>query len=175
MTYRYKGIGQDETQTAKLVRDEQHNRTLPTWRRSEPSWDTTGVDIALADGDLQVSPTGDLMLVGGTRLVQEALLRRLSTAPFGYLRPVFYKDEVLVLDEDYGNPAYVRLSLPIRETEVSEICHDVATTAAKEHRISNIQVTPKPSLDLTRIEIELQYEIKNEAETYLIAIKGGSL
>ena len=132
----------------------------------------TGIDLKLIPGDdLTVSSSGDLELQTGSRLIEEALSRRLATPPAGYRRFVLTGKEVTVVDEGYGNPLYELLSANIEES-VDEVAELVRRAAQQEKRVDDVVVTNlQTEQKQGQVFIELRYRIKSNQELYDLSLE----
>jgi len=133
----------------------------------------TGVDLKLNLGDdLALNGNGDLELETGSALVQNALARRLATPPGGYQRYIYIGDELISLDEDYGNPLYYMLSQIDPEKDSYTITQTLKKAAEPEVRVSDVSVRrfiihPKTN----RYILELHYRIKSNQELYALELE----
>ena len=115
-------------------------------------------------GDLQVTHTGDLALQTGSESIVDNLLRRMHTPPEGYGRWVRDGDEVTLLDEDYGNPAYLFLSTPFNVNDAFEIRQALRAAAENEPRINIINVQILEVDYRGSITVRITYRILDNAE-----------
>lgn len=136
-------------------------------------YDTYGVDM-----DLDTSPANDysyefdLKLDVASRLstkrerdsIGEALIRRIATPLYGYVRMVRLGDSTRILNPEYGTDLEKYLSEPI--SFVDEIQQEALISASKDERvnINEARLTKDMStLGAGRVYLEMDYSVLNSS------------
>ena len=126
--------------------------------------EATGSDLSIGeDSDLEITATGDLNLVSGEDSIKRSFLRRLQTPSNGYSRWVLTTDGLVKVNEEYASAVYSYLASPLTQETIEFIRVAVNRAAQQDSRIV-VQSVKANAVDLTTVEIQLNYYIKGETE-----------
>jgi hypothetical protein len=131
----------------------------------------TGKDISFnPKGDIVLTGTGDISTSSGSRMIEDAVLRRLNTPEQGYVRWLLIDDEVKAIGSNYKNSTYSYLSSDYRAA-ISGVKVALDYVASQEDRII-YEGTEVEANDLgDTIYFYFKYQIKSEGKLRVLTDK----
>lgn len=126
----------------------------------------TGADAIMEhQGDLVVSPEGDIAITTGSDLIIKGLIRRLGTPPSGYRRYVQTANGLQRLDSSYADELYDYLSSPLTKMSAAQMRAALRKAADLDGRVSIIDVqASKYEYASSRITLTITYRVKSSSE-----------
>ncbi len=100
-------------------------------------------DLALVDGDLVLTDSGDVGILEGEENIDEAVRRRLALRKGDAASLVLDIEGLWVLNQELGNRGYSRLSEPGNGLQLSNLRQDALDCLADEERLTILDVGTK--------------------------------
>lgn len=117
-------------------------------------------DLSIKQGDLSVE-NGRLLTDSGEDAVSKSIARKLKTSVHTYRRQEIYNDELVLLDEDYGNVAYQVLSSPM-ESARSELSQALVTMLQQDTRITLQSIDIEP-VNANELDVTIEYIVNSSS------------
>lgn len=124
------------------------------------------IDLAILDGDLSIK-NGRIALEVGDNVIGNSIIRRLSTPINIYSRTILQGDDVVTLDEDYGNPAYNLTALD-SNLVIERMRNALAESLQKDPRIIVNSISFQESIPNVNIVIDYTVKGSNTSQTLTI-------
>lgn len=136
-----------------------------------------GADIATTSSGDIAEVGKDIGTISGVDNVINSFVRELLT-PLGYLaRWAYDVDGLKILDEDYGNSAYLQLSEPLTEAWISDMITHITLVADEQPRIVLQAVDYTLVPETNSIGFKISFTIPQETKTFNLLLNplSGSL
>jgi hypothetical protein len=124
------------------------------------------IELDTKDYDLKLTESGDLVEINGIREIVACLLRRITTFPDGALRYYLNRTDnfsvTLSTTNNFGNPAFRKLSQNISQSLIEDIKSLLIEAAGIDNRITIINVVYEPptyGIDANTLNFSLYYTL----------------